>query len=281
MTKKTKKVTKSFNIESSGPRICVIDIETSPIVLAEFGLYGEKSGNHKNILADWYIISAAWKMLGDKETQAVSVLDAPKAFKADPHDDEVVVRKLHEVLSSVDIICGHNISKFDWPKINTRFIKLGLPPIAKARHIDTYRVAKREFNFTSNRLDYIGEYLGLGGKMETPKGLWLQAIRGDAEAIKVMVEYNKQDVELTEKVYLALRPFDTAHVNMAVVDHDGACACPKCTSENLQKRGYSYTTTGKFQRYQCTDCGGWSRGRDNLLSARNNGGVKPNLTSSS
>ena len=37
--------------------------------------------------------------------------------------------------------------------------------------------------------------------------------------------------------------------------------CPKCGSENLQRRGFATTTVGKYQRYQCKDCGGWLRGR--------------------
>ena len=41
--------------------------------------------------------------------------------------------------------------------------------------------------------------------------------------------------------------------------------CSNCGSDALQKRGFHRTKVSKFQRFQCTDCGSWHRGRDNLL----------------
>ena len=242
----------------------IFDIETSPIIIPTFDLWGEKNGDHKSLIQDWFVISVAWKWLGDKKVDVVSVLDDEKRFAKDHTDDTHVIKTIHKVLSEADIIVGHNVIKFDWKKLNTRFIKHGLDPISKKRIADTLRIAKREFNFTSNRLDYIATYLGLGAKMETPKGLWLDTLRGDVKALRTMVKYNKMDVVITEKVYLALRPYDTAPINLSSACDEGM-VCPKCGSKHFTARGYNYTSTGKFQRYQCSGCKGWFASKVNLL----------------
>ena len=43
--------------------------------------------------------------------------------------------------------------------------------------------------------------------------------------------------------------------------------CVNCGSLNLQKRGSARTKTMEYQRYQCSDCGAWSRQR--LAEKRN------------
>ena len=79
----------------------------------------------------------------------------------------------------------------------------------------------------------------------------------DPAAWKVMEKYNKQDVLLLEKVYQRLLPWiGKAHPNRNLYDGKG---CSVCGSHKLQKRGFAYTVTGTFQRYQCTDCGSWSK----------------------
>lgn len=235
-------------------KILTFDIETSPIIIPTFGLYGEKTGNHKDILQDWFVISVAWKWLDKKKVEAVSIIDDMNRFTQDNYDDFHVVSTFHAVLMEADIIVGHNIQSFDWKKLNSRFIKHGLQPVPKKKMADTYRIAKREFNFTSNRLDYIAEFLGVGGKMDTPKGMWIEVMRGNTDAIKTMVKYNKQDVIISEKVYLALRPYDTKTVNLRIDNPD--IGCPKCGSDDFQLAGTRLLTTGRSQQYRCNDCGG-------------------------
>lgn len=257
-------------------KILTWDVETAPMLLAEFSLFNKNNTSHKNIVQDWFMICAAWKWLHKKKPEGVSLLDDLQRFKQDPTDDYVVVKKLHDVLMEADIIVGHNSDGFDWKKFNARCIKHGLKPVPKTRSADTYKIAKKEFKFSSNRLDYIAKYLGVGQKLETQEGLWLRALAGEKKAIKDMLKYNKVDVIITEEVYKKLRPFATSHPNLStVLDHKGEVKdhhCPKCNSKgSLQKRGHAHTNVGKFQRYQCTSCGGWSRGRKNLFSKAETG----------
>ena len=82
---------------------------------------------------------------------------------------------------------------------------------------------------------------------------------GDPESWKLMKEYNGHDVELLEQVYEIMRPWDTKHpqVNQGETVETN---CPKCGSDKIQKRGFSYTMLRRKRRYQCQACAGWFEG---------------------
>ena len=178
------------------PRILFWDIESSLMPVAVFQLAHNDWINPENILSDRYIICASWRWEGSKKVESVSVLDDPKRFKRDPHDDLHVVEVLHEVLSQADVLIAHNGDAFDKRYVDTRILYHGLEALPPIASVDTYKIAKTKFNFTSNKLDYIGQYLKLGKKLDTSHGLWLRVLSGDESAIREMVTYNKQDVIL-------------------------------------------------------------------------------------
>lgn len=239
------------------PRILFYDIETSHNIVAKFSLR-EEYVNHTSILQERYIICAAWKWLGKKKIHAVAVNDFP-AYRKQPHDDRQVVEKLNEVLASADVIVAHNGDRFDFPWIAGRALKHALPPLPPIPSIDTLKVARRAFSLNSNRLDYLGQYLGLGGKTNTPPGLWIDVLKGSEKAIREMVAYNKRDVELLEQVYLKLRPYAPEHFNAQLVGSGGGC--PRCGSEHVHSRGWHASLTQVYRRFRCMDCGGWFRSR--------------------
>jgi predicted RNA-binding Zn-ribbon protein involved in translation (DUF1610 family) len=76
-----------------------------------------------------------------------------------------------------------------------------------------------------------------------------------------MKKYNCQDVVSTLKLYLRLRPWIEGHPNLGVYDASDKPLCPKCGSEHLQRRGVARKQQGMYARFQCTSCGGWSRGK--------------------
>ena len=57
------------------------------------------------------------------------------------------------------------------------------------------------------------------------------------------------------------------HPNAALFIDGDDRVCPQCGSKHLQARGSYYTTTMRYQRYHCQDCGKWSRSRFNNLDA--------------
>lgn len=240
----------------SGPRILFYDIETSLQLAAIFDLKYNDFIAPENLITERYVISICWQWSGESKVHSVSVLDDPKRFKADPSDDSYVLRKFHEVLSQADVIVAHNGDAFDYRYLKTRMLKHGLSALPPVTSIDTYKVAKTQFKFNSNRLDYIGKFLGLGGKKSTPKGLWLDVLKGERKAIQTMVDYNKRDVTLLKDVFMKLRAYIPNHINRELVGDSG---CPRCGSSKVQSRGFHKAISRVYRRFQCQACSGWFR----------------------
>lgn len=246
------------------PKILVFDIETAPNLGYVWGKW------EQNVLEydkEWYIMCFCAKWLGEKKTIVKSLPDY-KMYKANPEDDNFLVRDLWKLIDEADIVIAHNGDQFDIKKMNTRFVAHQMDAPSPYISIDTLKVARRYFKFNSNKLDDLGEFLTVGRKVESGGWkLWSECLKGSMKAWKLMVKYCKQDVLLLEKVYYELRPWMTNHPNINVLtgDTDG---CPACGSHNLQKRGFRITKTTKRQAYACQDCGIWSSGRTNLLEDR-------------
>ncbi len=237
-------------------RCLIYDIETAPIIGTVWGKYEQ---NLIWTIQDWYILGFSWRWLGEKKKTQSCFMHTYKLYKKDPSSDYEVVKKLHELFNEADIIVAHNGNSFDQKKAQARMIIHGFDPPSPYQQIDTKLVAKRSFNFTSNKLDDLGTYFGYGNKMKTDKDLWRKCMAGDLKAWSYMQRYCDRDVELLEKIYLKMRPWDKQHPNMANIEGRPK-TCPKCLSDKgMQGSGNIYTKTGVFQRFQCKSCGSYSR----------------------
>lgn len=228
------------------PRILLYDLETSLQTVAVFGLGNNDWINPENIVTERYIICASWKWLGEAKVYSAATYDG---------NDKPVVEALHAALSEADAVVGHNSDSFDNKYLRTRILYHDLPPLPPITSIDTYKVAKSKFNFNSNKLDYIGRFLGCGQKIKTTPGLWLRVLRGEAKAVDEMLAYNKQDVILLEKVFLKLRPYMDNYINRELFGQK--TGCPRCGSKKVQSRGVHRAITKVYQRWQCQTCSGW------------------------
>lgn len=244
----------------TGPRVLFYDLETSFNIVAAFQLWDRGGNNipHQNIISERYIICACWKWLGEDKIHSVAVTDSPQRYKKNPYDDRYVVEKLHEVLSEADVVIAHYGDGFDNKYVRTRALYHGLSPISPFISVDTKKIASSQFLFNSNRLDYLGRFLGVGRKISTKSDLWMDVLRGDQRAIKEMVNYNKGDVSLLEKVFLKLRPFMPDYVNRQLYG-GGANECPRCGSSHIQSRGLHRALTRVYRRWHCQSCSGWFR----------------------
>ena len=248
------------------PRILLYDIETSLQTVAVFGLKYTDFIDPANIITERHVICVCWEWLGENKVRSLSLLDDAKRFKKDIHDDTHVVSEFHKVLSTADVVVAHNGDSFDYRYLKTRMMVHELPALPPVTSIDTYKIAKQQFNFNSNKLDYLGKYLGVGGKKSTPKGLWLDVLAGSRTAIQTMVDYNKRDVTLLKDVFLKLRPYAPNYVNRELF---GKTGCPRCGSKKIQSRGVHKAISRVYQRYQCQACSGWFR------SVKNDASVAP------
>lgn len=247
--------TKKSSIRNSD--VLLIDVESTPNKAYVWGRYEQDVIG--DFISERQVISFAWKWLGEKEINVLSLPMFP-GYKKNPECNKALVHRLHELVSRATVVIGHNVDEFDDKMANTEFVLHGLRPPPPHKTIDTLKIAKRAFRFNSNKLDALGARLGLGRKVEHGGfKLWVGCMNGDPVSWRLMEKYNKQDVALLEKVYLKLRPWVKSHPNLNVLDsHVG---CPKCKGTNLTRRGWSLSGNMKRRKYECKDCGGWSSGK--------------------
>ena len=230
-------------------RILCIDIETSPNLAHVWSLWNQNVSLDQ-LRESGEVICFAAKWLGDpkRETAFWSLLDGR----------EYMVGAAAVLLDEADAVVHWNGKTFDIPHLNRAFLEGGLKPPAPFRQIDLCDVVKKQFRFPSNKLDYVAQRLGVGAKTRHEgHSLWVKCLEGDPAAWKRMERYNRQDVWLLEGLYDKLQPWIPGHPSHAAMD--GKHVCPRCGSSRLQSRGTAYTLQSAYQRYQCLNCGGWSR----------------------
>lgn len=231
-------------------KLLLLDIETAPNIVHVWGLWKQNVGINQ-IIASGYVMCWAAKWYGDPEIQFDSV------HRSKP---ERMLRRIHRLIDQADAVVHYNGKSFDMPTLNKEFITSGFKPPSPYKQVDLCKVAQSEFRFPSNKLEYIARALKIGGKVQHEgHELWIKCMAGDADAWAKMEEYNRHDVELLEDVYKRMRPWIRQHPNHGLYDEPGLAACPNCGSAHLQRRGYSRTAVNKFIRFQCRECGTWSR----------------------
>ncbi len=234
-------------------KVVFLDIETAPSLGWVWGKWQQDVIDFK---ANWYILSFAVKEIG-QPVRVFGLIDYP-GYENDKEDDKALMKDLWQVLEDADIVVAHNGDRFDLPKINTRFLTHGMQPPSPYKTVDTLQIARKIFKFDSNKLDELGRYLGVGRKMpHTGFHLWKSCMEGSKKAWAKMKRYNAQDVVLLEKIYFLMRPWAKTHPN---VNKGEQYHCPKCGSNKVQRRGWSYTMLRRKQRFQCTNCTGWFEG---------------------
>lgn len=228
-----------------------IDIETSPNLAHVWSLWNQNV-SLAQLQESTEMLCFAAKWHGRKNAIYSSV-----------HGDgkEKMVKYAWDFLDAADVVVHYNGRRFDVPHLNREFVEAKLPPPSPFKQVDILDTVKKRFRFPSNKLQYVSKALGLAGKVQhSGHTLWVQCMAGDPKAWKLMEKYNKQDVVLLEDLYTELLPWISSHPSVPLLTGDhGEDRCNRCGSSELEKRGYAYTTTARFQQYRCKECGGWLR----------------------
>lgn len=253
--------------QPQGLKILSLDIETAPMVGYLWSLWSEVR-SMDNVESDWYITSYAYKWLDNDEVRGKTLFmcDRYGPYTSGSEDDRELIEDLWALFNEADIIVAHNGDKFDIKKIKTRMLTHIMKPPAPFRTVDTLKICKREFAFASNRLDAIAHALLGEGKIDTGgMQLWIDCIKGDPEAWAHMLEYNKRDVDILERVYKQIRAWDRSHPNVAIMNSDSAPACNVCASTDLSPLDALVpTNVSLFHAYECNNCGHVLRSRKNV-----------------
>jgi len=226
------------------------DIETSPNI----GFFWQPSRkaniSHDNIIKERAIICICWKWQ-DEEDVYYLTWDKNQCDKA-------MLTEFMETITDADEVIGHNGDRYDIPWIRTRalFHRIDCPPSFASA--DTLKFSRSHFRFNSNRLDYIGKFLGLGGKQETGGfGLWKEIVLNNCkESMDKMVDYCSRDVRLLQEVFETINPYTGVKVHHGVLIGERRYSCPNCGSNEIMCNKTRTTVTGMIKReMKCKGCG--------------------------
>lgn len=262
--------------EGDGPVVVFYDIETSFKVGAYWG--PEWQTNIAKRLADWQLISFAYRYEGSDETHFVGTWQdpdwTPSLLK---EQDKYVAERLWLLHDAADVVVAHNGNKFDQKKANARFLRHGMTPPSHYIEVDTLLLSRTFFGLTSHKLDELAAFLGLEGKFSHEGiDLWHLCLDGDVDAQGRMELYNVQDVVLLEEVFEKLEPWvgfngKGRKFNRALWADEGEMVCPNCLSYDLAPNGFRETAVTRRQSYLCGNCG--ARPSDRTLAKKKSGVV--------
>jgi hypothetical protein len=242
--------------------ILVLDIETTPF--QSWGFNQWQANIYPNQVTKVpEVMCFAWKWHGDRRMN----FEAGR-YHPDNTTDYGMAAAAHELMSEADGIVTFNGDKFDNPHLNRLVKANGFNPPAPSKSIDLRKTAK-QFKYPYHSLDYICREVGIGGKTKSAKHgleLWIRCMEGDPKAWREMERYNRGDVKITDELYAYFLPWIKGHPasDKAL---NGALVCRRCELPCLTRQGYATTLQGKFQRYQCSNCGAWSRSTSRLSGA--------------
>lgn len=248
-------------------RTLILDIETSYIEVLErkWGLYDERPIS-REIINDWQVLcfAYAWEDEVDEDGfpifHQVSQHTLPM-YKPGVNNDFMVIAKYVELANQADLMVAHNGDKFDFRKLNARIAAHGLPVPPPVPQVDTKKIAKKYFGFTSNKLDDLAQILGVTRKT-SPGGMgtWDGCMAGDPKSWKLMNDYCENDTKVLYEIYCKLKPWHTSHPHIGLIDNGNPDTCESCGSSKLVRRGTRYTNRRRYQRLRC-ECGHWQKGR--------------------
>ena len=254
--------------KKEGAKILLFDIETSPMEGLFWGLFKQNIPIGA-ITKDWAMLSWAAKWLYDDKT----ICEFVSPREAFDREDGSIIPLLWELLNEADIVIAHNADKFDVRKVNARLVVNGFPPPSPYMVVDTLKHSRKNFAFSSHKLDYIAHLMNKHGKIPTDFELWKRCIgsgydvQEQFDAMAEMVTYNKSDVIALEDVYVGMLPFMKNHPNLGLYYNSIIERCPNCACENIDWLDKFYTTTvNKFQAFRCMGCGANGRSRFSALS---------------
>lgn len=226
-------------------KIACVDLETSPATAHVWTMF-QANVSLAQLLESSRMLSFAWQWVDSNRVE----------FRSEHHDGhEQMVARLYELWHEADALVTWNGDKFDIPIIRREFLTAGFTPPKGMKSFDLVKVARKQFRFQSNKLDYVaGEILGEHKLSHAGHQLWVDCLNGDAKAWSKMRAYNIQDTKLTTRLWHEFKGYIPSYFE--VMDEP---RCSKCGSDDLERRGFAYTDVSKYQQFRCRQCGGWSR----------------------
>lgn len=229
------------------PKRLFWDIETSYNIVKSWRVGYNLTLNPSDIIHERAIICLSYKWQGEDKVHTIKWKNGC---------DKNIIKEFVKVVSQADECVGHNLKRFDEKWLMTRCIKHGILALPKYKVYDTLLKARSKFNFNSNKLDYIAEFLGLGNKLKH-RGLamWDDIIlRNCPLAMEEMIDYCEKDVVLTEEVYNKLVTYDLPTMHVGVMNGLSKGTSPYTGSSNIEFHKTEVSQLGTIKRMmKCKD----------------------------
>lgn len=246
-----------LHLDQPQAKILTIDIESSPNLAHVWGLWKQNIPINM-IETPGEVMCFAAKWYGHPDV----------LFYSTYHDGkDAMINAAWDLLNEADIVVHYNGKRYDVPHLNREFWLCGLTPPSPFVQIDLLGEVKRNFNFPSNKLDYIVQQLNIGAK--TPHAgfqMWWDCMYGDddakAKAWTNFREYNINDTVIEEELYDRIMPWIKSHPVVFNIIEDTDLICVKDGSDNLVKTGKTRIGMFEYDKYMCGDCGSWYRNRE-------------------
>lgn len=226
------------------PKVLIYDIETS-LIPATVWWTGKQYVGHDQLMDEAKIITISYKWLGSDKVEIL--------YWDENQSDKDLVKTFIEVYNTADMVIGQNNDKFDNRFLNARAMKYGFLVNTYVRSFDIMKQSKSLFRLPSYSMAYIAKFLGLDGKLShTGVSMWRDIQFGNKSkakaALKLMGEYNAQDVLVTEQMYLKLKKYMGHVVHLGVLSGESKFTCPSCGSSKMELFKTTVTSSGTIQR---------------------------------
>lgn len=158
-----------------------------------------------------YMLTWCIKTRG-KDEYICSVIDQSEILSYD--FDKRIIKELINALKEYDVIVTYYGTGFDIPFIRTRALshRLRFLGFGAVQHKDVYYMVKSKMRLGKNSLESACAILGIKGKNHIKGNFWMRAKVGDAKALEYVLDHNKKDCQILEKLHKRLEDYvkDTA-----------------------------------------------------------------------
>lgn len=232
----------------TGIKRLFFDIETSPNVVYSWRIGYNLTITPDNIIDERKIICISYKWENSDKIYSLS-------WDKNQCDRQMLIDFIEQA-NQADELIAHNGDRFDIKWIRTRCIFHRIPMFPQYKTLDTLKKAKNGFNFNSNKLDYIAQFLGVGAKVKhSGFDMWKNVMKGDSDAMHEMVNYCEGDIIVLEDVYFTMQNYIKTNTHNGVINNNLKYSCPSCGSEHSELIKNNVTAAGTIKRLmQCTDC---------------------------
>jgi predicted RNA-binding Zn-ribbon protein involved in translation (DUF1610 family) len=167
-----------------------------------------------------------------------------------------MVKKFAEIVSEADVVIAQNGDQFDIKQLNTQRLLHGQGPIKWPTSEDTLKMLRKNFYLPAYGLDYAAKLLTGAGKDRMEFQDWIDIVEDkDPKALAKMIKYCKRDVKKLQEVWEKIRPYCEPKAHRGIITGQGRDSCPNCGSTHYVRNGYKISRVGKYQMYQCRNCG--------------------------